>query len=256
LALLEFVNPLIRRRQRVTPNRIINVLLLVFTIGISRLLVGISAVSAAIFADLNNIGLFNVFIITPEIGLIASIVLLDFFVFIQHMAMHSVPFLWRFHQVHHTDVCLDTTTGFRFHPGEIVLSTAYKWLVICLLGVSPVAVVIFEIILSSFSLFTHSNSRLSSRLQKVLERLIITPAAHWIHHSAKISESQKNFGFCLCLWDKLFKTYVCYSHFSVVQLKFGVTGVKSTRNNFKDLLLQPFQRRNDWNYLIGKRGTD
>ena len=170
--------------------------------------------------------------------------------------MHRVPFLWRFHQIHHADERLDTTTGFRFHPGEIFFSIVYKWLIMFLLGPSVLAVVVFEIILNSFSLFTHSNSKLLSRYQVILERVFITPQTHWIHHSVAVVESQKNFGFCLCLWDRLFKTYACYSLAEVTRLKFGIADMNAKRNNFKDMLLHPFRNIYGSNYLLHRRGRD
>ena len=253
LIILECVSPLVYGRKHLTGNRFENTLLLFCTIGLSRLLVSMSAVSAAMLAQLNDFGFLNSFPFPASISFVIAIILLDFFIYWQHVAMHAFPLLWRFHQVHHTDRHLDTTTGFRFHPGEIILSAGYKWLIICLLGASPNAVVVFEIILSGFALFTHSNSRLSLRSQQLLEKVFITPEAHWVHHSERVLESQKNFGFCLCIWDRLFKTYTRYPLSRVLQLTFGVDGVKATRNNFIHLFLQPFQGMTDLNYLLRRR---
>jgi sterol desaturase/sphingolipid hydroxylase (fatty acid hydroxylase superfamily) len=254
LTFIEFRSPLVRYREAWTINRFTNVLFLLSTIGISRLLISMSAVSAAVLAQANGFGLFNIFQIHAGISFILALILLDFLIYLQHVVMHVVPFLWRFHQIHHADERLDTTTGFRFHPGEIFFSAVYKWLIVFLMGPSITAVVVFEIILSSFSLFTHSNSKLLSRYQLILDRFFITPQTHWIHHSVGVFESQRNFGFCLCLWDRLFKTYAYYPLAEVTRLKFGVAGMNVRRDNFKDLLLHPFRNMSGMNYLLRKRG--
>lgn len=256
LLLIEWRSPLVRYRDVWTINRFTNILFLLSTVGTSRLLISMSAVSAAIFAQSNSFGFFNFFPVHAGMSFIITLIVLDFLIYLQHVIMHLVPFLWRFHQIHHADERLDTTTGFRFHPGEIFFSTVYKWLIVFLLGPSIVAVVVFEIILNSFSLFTHSNSKLLSRYQVILERVFITPQTHWIHHSVAVVESQKNFGFCLCLWDRLFKTYDCYSLAEVKRLKFGVADMNAKRNNFTEMLLHPFRNIHGSNYLLRRRGRD
>jgi sterol desaturase/sphingolipid hydroxylase (fatty acid hydroxylase superfamily) len=231
-------------------------LFLLGTVGTSRLLISMSAVSAAAFAQSNDFGIFNVFPMHVGVSFIITLILLDFLIYLQHITMHAVPFLWRFHQIHHADERLDATTGFRFHPGEIFFSLAYKWLIVFLIGPSILAVVVFEIVLSSFSLFSHSNSKLLSRYQVILERVFITPQTHWIHHSVGVVESQKNFGFCLCLWDRLFKTYTCYTLPEVTRLKFGVADINAQGNNFQDMLLYPFRKIHCSNYLLRRSRRD
>jgi sterol desaturase/sphingolipid hydroxylase (fatty acid hydroxylase superfamily) len=256
LVFVEFRSPLVRHREMWTINRLTNLLFLLSTVGMSRLLISMSAVSAAIFAQSNQFGFFNVFPVHAGVSFVITLILLDFLIYLQHRAMHAVPFLWRFHQIHHADERLDITTGFRFHPGEIFFSMIYKWLIVCLMGPSIAAVVVFEIILNSFSLFTHSNSKLPSRCQAALEAIFITPQIHWIHHSIRLFESQKNFGFCLCLWDRLFKTYTHYPLVEVTRLKFGVADMNARQNNFKDMLLHPFRNMHGLNYLLGRREGD
>ena len=256
LVFIEHRSPLVRYHEAWTINRFTNMLFLLSTVGISRLLISMSAVSAAIFAQSSDFGFFNVIPVHVGVSFIITLIVLDFLIYLQHVIMHRVPFLWRFHQIHHADERLDTTTGFRFHPGEIFFSTVYKWLIVFLLGPSIVAVVVFEIILNSFSLFTHSNSKLLSRYQLILERVFITPQTHWIHHSVTVVESQKNFGFCLSLWDRLFKTYACYSLVEVTRLKFGVADMDAKRDNFKDMLLHPFRNIYSSDNLLRRRGRD
>ena len=123
------------------------------------------------------------------------------------MIFHKVPFLWRFHRVHHADTGFDVTTGVRFHPGEIIFSMFYKLILVLLLGPSAAAVLMFEVLLSSSSLFTHANARMPRNIDILLRWFIVTPDMHRIHHSSDRIEHDTNFGFALSIWDHMFRTY-------------------------------------------------
>lgn len=140
-------------------------------------------------------------------GLI-SFVVLDFSVWLWHVISHHVPFLWRFHKVHHTDLDLDVTSAVRFHPGEILLSMVWKSAVILMLGAPVEAVLLFEIILNGGAMFNHANVQLPKRLDQILRVFIVTPDMHRVHHSIIMRETNSNYGFNLSIWDHWFKTYV------------------------------------------------
>ena len=59
-------------------------------------------------------------------NLLLSVMALDFFTYLWHMAYHRWPWMWRLHRVHHTDLDLDVTSAQRFHPGEMLLSALYR----------------------------------------------------------------------------------------------------------------------------------
>src|SRR5215470_3361627 len=65
-----------------------------------------------------------------------SFLLMDLAFYYWHVANHRVPFLWRFHNVHHIDPDLDVSTAFRFHFGEVALSAAFRVVQIAVIGVS------------------------------------------------------------------------------------------------------------------------
>lgn len=95
------------------------------------------------------------------------------------------------------DTEFDFTTGVRFHPAEIILSMAIKFAVIVVVGAPAVAVLLFEIVLSSSSLFNHANVQLSKRVDKALRWILVAPDMHRIHHSVRVDELNRNFGFTL-----------------------------------------------------------
>ncbi len=156
------------------------------------------------------------------VEIILGIILLDFAIYIQHVAFHSIPCLWRLHKVHHADRDIDVTTGIRFHPLEAMISMIYKCGVILLLGPVTIAVVIFEILLNASAMFNHANVRLPKWLDSVLRTIVVTPDFHRVHHSAMIKETDSNYGFFLSVWDKMCKTYIDQPQDNHQKMKIGL----------------------------------
>ncbi len=140
-------------------------------------------------------------------NILASAVLLDLLFYGVHWANHYVPFLWRFHRAHHSDLDLDVTTSQRFHIGEVLISTLIKAVAIPVLGVSWMGLLIFEVVLQAATQFQHSNLGLPAPLDKGVRLLLVTPHMHWIHHSRRPREHNANFGTIFSVWDRLFGTY-------------------------------------------------
>jgi sterol desaturase/sphingolipid hydroxylase (fatty acid hydroxylase superfamily) len=141
------------------------------------------------------------------VTLLVAVLILDLSIYLQHVAFHRLPALWRLHRLHHADQDYDATTGLRFHPAEILLSLLYKLTVVSLLGLPPVAVLIFEVVLNGSALFNHANLRLPCMVDRLLRLIVVTPDMHRVHHSVIPCETDSNFGFCFPWWDRLFTTY-------------------------------------------------
>jgi len=165
------------------------------------------AVGMAAFASNQGWGIFNYFELPFWFVVIASVVIMDLIIYLQHVMVHAVPALWRLHRVHHADLDFDVTTGARFHPLEIILSMLIKFATIAVLGPPVLAVVIFEVVLNGTAMFNHSNVRLPLGIDRVLRWLVVTPDMHRVHHSVEDDEANSNFGFNLPWWDRLFGTY-------------------------------------------------
>ncbi len=172
-----------------------------------RLLFPAAAVGVAAFAESQNWGLFNYFDVNLLLATVASVIIMDAVIYLQHVMVHAVPLLWRLHRVHHADLDYDVTTGARFHPLEIILSMLIKFATILLLGPPVVAVVIFEVLLNATAMFNHGNVKLPSAVDRILRWLVVTPDMHRVHHSVEDDEANSNFGFNLPWWDRLFGTY-------------------------------------------------
>src|SRR5262245_54156269 len=113
-------------------------------------------VGVAIAAQTHGWGLLPALGPPTWVQVVAAVVLLDLAVYGQHRVFHAVPVLWRAHRVHHADTDFDVTTGVRFHPLEIAVSTAFKCAVVAAIGALPVAVVVFEILLNATSMLEHA----------------------------------------------------------------------------------------------------
>ncbi len=154
----------------------------------------------------HNFGLLKIFKLPRRLELLLAIVLLDYTLYVWHVLTHKVPFLWRFHLVHHIDLDLDASTAVRFHFGELVISVVWRAAQIVIIGVSPAAFKIWQALLFPSVFFHHSNIELPAELEKNLSRLIATPRLHGIHHSAVRAETDSNWSSGLTVWDWLHGT--------------------------------------------------
>lgn len=150
---------------------------------------------------------------------LALFMIADLAFFLSHALHHRVPMLWELHKVHHSAPVLTPLSVFRRHPVEIVLDgliggvllgVAYGvigWLsgsVITGYEVLGVNVLLFATLIIGFNL-QHSHVWMT---WGPLERVLISPAAHQIHHSNAPEHHDRNFGNMLSIWDRLAGTYV------------------------------------------------
>jgi sterol desaturase/sphingolipid hydroxylase (fatty acid hydroxylase superfamily) len=184
-----------------------NLTIVILNTAIARLFFMGGVVATAAMAQERGWGLLNVIEGPVWLEFALAVVALDLIIYLQHQVFHYVPILWRFHMMHHSDLDLDVTSGVRFHPVEIIISTAVKAAAVLTLGVAPLAVVAFEIVLNATSLFNHSNVKIPFSVEPVLRWFVVTPDMHRIHHSMDPRETNSNYGFNVPWWDRLFGTY-------------------------------------------------
>jgi sterol desaturase/sphingolipid hydroxylase (fatty acid hydroxylase superfamily) len=180
----------------------------------------------------------------PEIwvgwpALIVDLLILDLWIYVWHRINHVLPILWRFHQVHHLDETLDTSSGLRFHVGEVILSSIVRAALIFALAVPLQTVVIFETMIAIAALFHHSNLSLPTFIERPLSKLIVTPSLHWIHHHAIREDTDSNYSTVLSIWDVLFRTRS--KTLRTADLPIGVEHMRD--RNLLALLLTPFVRK-------------
>jgi sterol desaturase/sphingolipid hydroxylase (fatty acid hydroxylase superfamily) len=143
----------------------------------------------------------------PWMETVAALVLFDLWMYVWHRLNHAVPFLWRFHRMHHSDPEMDASTAVRFHPGEILISAAARIPILLLLGMEIWQFVLYETLLLPVILLHHSNVSLPRILDRGLLALIVTPAMHRVHHSRIRVETDSNYGSVLPYWDLVFRSF-------------------------------------------------
>jgi sterol desaturase/sphingolipid hydroxylase (fatty acid hydroxylase superfamily) len=219
-----------------------NIGLSVFNTIFLRIVLPFAGVGVAVLARENGWGVLNKIELPGWLGTIIFLIIFDLTIYWQHRIYHLVPVLWRFHRMHHTDMDYDLTTGNRFHPLSILLSSVIKVMLILVMGPSAFAVVLAEIILNATSMFNHSNIKLSDLLDRRLRKILVTPDMHRIHHSVERSEHNKNFGFNLSCWDRIFFSYLENPRQAQSEMDIGLKGFQDKKSlNLFSLLLQPFR---------------
>ena len=256
MALWELLAP--RRHQKIGrgwrwPNNLGIVMLDTLLV---RLVFATAAVGMALLAETHGWGLFHALEAPAWLAVVASVILLDLAIYLQHVLFHAVPVLWRLHRMHHADLEFDVTTGVRFHPIEILLSMGIKLGVVAALGTPAVAVLLFEVLLNATSMFNHGNVRLPARLDRLLRWIVVTPEMHRVHHSVVPRETNSNFGFNLPWWDRLFGTYRSQPAAGHDAMTIGIEQFRDARELRLDrMLLQPW-RDEIGNYPLGYRESE
>jgi len=233
-----------------------NLGIVVLNTALARTVLPMAPVAFAYVAMDRGWGVFNILQWNGWVELLVAVVLMDFFIWLQHVMVHAIPLLWRLHRMHHTDIDYDVTTGARFHPIEILLSFAIKFAVIALTGASPVAVLVFEVLLNATAMFNHSNVRLPLGLDAVLRLVVVTPDMHRVHHSAIPRECNSNFGFNLPWWDRLFGTYTAQPEAGHEAMTIGLDMFRDVHDERLDqMLIQPFKTARG-EYALNRRDWD
>ncbi len=174
--------------------------------------------------------------------ILLDILILDLMIYGWHRLNHKVPFLWRFHEVHHLDEMLDTTTAVRFHFGEVLLSACNRSIFIILLDIPVQSVLIVETLLLLIALFHHANIHLYGRLDQILSLVLVTPRMHHAHHHALQRDTDSNYGNLFSFWDRIFNSY--NARIFSKNAKIGVEGV--SEKSFRNLWLHPINKKSNY----------
>jgi len=177
----------------------------------------------------------------PMSGLkiVAGLVLFDLWMYIWHRMNHEIPFLWRFHKAHHSDTAMDATTGLRFHPIEVILSTGARLPVYMLIGINPYIIIAYESLMAVVVIFHHSNIRINIKVDDVLCLLVPTPRMHRVHHSDYYVETNSNYGTVLSIWDRLFGTF--NTRRDVENIRIGLERYRDEKDQtFAGFIVTPF----------------
>lgn len=134
---------------------------------------------------------------------IEIIVIADIGFYLAHRMFHAVPFLWRFHAIHHSIEELDWLAAHRVHPVDQVLTKGASLVPVYLLGFSSPAIALFALMYHAHGLLLHANVKLNIG---PLRWLIASPQFHHWHHAHERAAYDKNFAGQLSFIDALFGT--------------------------------------------------
>ena len=205
-----------------------------------RLVLVPAVVAAAHVASREGIGLLHLVELPAWLHGVLAFLMLDYVLYAWHVLTHRVPWLWRFHVVHHNDLDLGLTTALRFHAGEMLASAVFRAAGVLAIGATPVAVLVYEAVFQASVAFHHSNLRVPKRVDDVLSRFVVTPRMHGIHHSDVQDETDSNFSNFLTIWDRLHRTF----RLDVPQhaITIGVPGYRAPSDlTLRGLLTLPFR---------------
>jgi len=223
-----------------TRRRFRNIAMTLVSSALVYLILPATAVAfAAQIAD-TGFGLFNSLSWPVGVEIVAGVILLDLAIYWQHRWSHRVPVLWRLHRVHHSDIAFDATLGLRFHPAEILLSLLYKLALVAVLGIAPLTMLFYEILLASFALFTHADVAIAPQWDRRLRRVFVTPDWHRVHHSVHRDETDSNYGNILGIWDHLFTSYRAQPREGHLAMEIGLAQFRDAQaQTLPALLRQP-----------------
>jgi sterol desaturase/sphingolipid hydroxylase (fatty acid hydroxylase superfamily) len=193
------------------------------------------------YVEKKRFGLVKIIRLPRFLETVLAVILLDYTLYLWHVLTHKLPFLWRFHRIHHADLDLTASTAIRFHFGEITISVLFRAGQILLIGVSPQALQTWQTLLFMSVFFHHSNMRLPKNFENKLQKIIVTPRLHGIHHSIEETEMNSNWSSGLTVWDLLHGTF--RSDVPQNEITIGVKGFdKESDVTFGKMLIEPFTK--------------
>ncbi len=245
LFLIERVLPLRKHCSSILPRAVLNLIISAAAFAVAAILVRPAATAAMSWATQKPFGVVRLVAMPPALRFIASFLLMDLTFYWWHIANHRIGFLWRFHNVHHIDPDLDVSTGFRFHFGEVGMSAAFRVVQVLLIGISMPTFAVYELVFQANTLFHHSNVRLPIRLERLLNKALVTPRMHGIHHSQVQRETNSNYGVVFPWWDRLHRTLGL--NIPQSEIAIGVPGYSLPEDNqLGNALLMPFRKQRDY----------
>ena len=204
----ENILPLRYRRHPRAGRYLTNIVITVLGLATGAVLVRPVAFGLTLFSAERSFGLLYLMDLPGWVRFAAGFLLLDLTFYYWHRLNHSIHFLWRFHSVHHIDPDMDVTTSMRFHFVEVALSAIFRAVQVLAVGVSPVTYIAYELVFTLATMFHHSNLSLPLEVEKKINRVLVTPRMHGVHHSVVRSELNSNYSVVFRWWDALNRSLV------------------------------------------------
>ncbi len=238
---LELVIPYRSSTVSKTKRWVTNITLTIFNTLILNALYSFMIIATLSYATANRTGVLYLHDLPYWVRVTATILFMDFMLYIWHLLNHEMPLLWRFHRVHHSDLNMDVSTATRFHIGELFISLILKTSFIFFLGADILSLVIFESVLLLTAQFQHSSLKVPVWFETIYWFLFVPPSMHRIHHSVIIKERNTNYGTIFSIWDRIFGTLL--ARINQKRICIGVGAYPKPENlKLHRLLIMPFTK--------------
>ncbi len=242
---IESFFPLRKATQNKPKRVLINIAMAIMSTLIMKYIFFPVVLGLSIQTTRQHWGLIHFLQLSGIFAVILGFLFLDYTLYIWHFLNHKVPFFWRFHSVHHSDLDMDVSTASRFHFGELALSSFYRSLQVILFGIPPEILVGFETLVTFSAQFHHSNIKLPFQIEKLLVYFLVTPRMHGIHHSIVQKEADSNYCATLTIWDRLHRTLRLNVHQKEILI--GIPQYRQAKDlTFSHCILLAFRKPKAW----------
>lgn len=241
LLVLERLHPMHPEQKSIRPGWKVDVLHVFLTGSLIRLGTTLVVLAASVFAmSVVPEPIRQVVRAQPDwLEFLELLLLSDLCFYFAHRMCHAVPFLWRFHAVHHSSEHLDWLATYRVHPVDQVLNSTVIALPAIVLGFSPIPVLVYAIVYRFHAPLLHSN--ISFHLGS-LGLILTSPRFHHWHHADQVEAHDRNFGGQLSIFDRLFGTHHEAGE-NTLPRRYGIGG--TIPETYASHLLRPFQMMPD-----------
>ena len=220
---------------------LINLSLAAVNSVVLSILFGYTMAATLLYGENHRWGRLYLLNLPSGVKILAAVLILDVLLYLWHVLNHQVPFFWRFHRVHHSDLNMDVTTATRFHAGELAMSSIIRLTIILFIGVGWVDLLVFDGLVMLCTQFYHSSLKVPVRFERLYWLIFVPPSMHRIHHSVVITERNTNYGAILSIWDRMFGTLLRSVDQDGTRIGIGAYP-RQEELNFYRLLIMPFTR--------------
>ena len=171
------------------------------------------------------------------VALLVALIIADLAQYLRHFLAHKIPFLWRFHAVHHSSQTMNWLAGSRSHLIDLLLDRSFIFIPIYVLGFNESVLVAYTTIVALQSVWAHANSHIDLGW---LKYVIVTPQYHHWHHAKDVAAHDKNFAVHFPFIDMIFGTYHSLKHGWPNET--GIQEADFPKSNYLKQFLYPFKR--------------
>lgn len=170
--------------------------------------------------------------------IILGFLAIDFTFYWAHRLYHIWSLPWRLHRVHHSDISVDSSTFFRFHPFDAIMDNTTFMIASGIFGIDFNTLLLFFLVNLVFTIAQHSKFVFPYWTDLILGKVFMTPNLHKVHQHQNQFYTDSNFGLTFIIWDRIFGTY---KYLPVQEIKYGLEEFDDNKKQtFWYLLKSPF----------------